>query len=179
MDATHEDLNQVEGIVDHWGDLMATCYAHLQSALSAIEELSKLPEGSPIDAYCYHQASGCVWVALVALAQCGSDAPVPGWGSADAESVCRQARSGEVQRGFVVIEVEQMTTIIFIDESIITDVGNRATVSTNVIPRSSDWVIIPGEEHAHLQYHVVQVCFDFTVKPLEVRVILDFSRVRN
>ncbi len=54
---------------------MATCYAHLQSALSAIEELSRQPEVSPIDTYCYDQASGGVWVALVALAQCGPDAP--------------------------------------------------------------------------------------------------------
>ena len=56
---------------------MATCYAHLRSALSAIEELSKRPEGSPVDAYCYHQASSCVWVALVALAQCSPDSPAP------------------------------------------------------------------------------------------------------
>ena len=77
IDATYQHQNQVDGIVDHWGDLMATCYAHLQSALSAIEELSQQVEGSPIDAYCYHEASGCVWVALVALAQCGSDTPAP------------------------------------------------------------------------------------------------------
>jgi hypothetical protein len=75
--AIHRDRNQDDGIVDHWEDLMSTCYAHLRSALFAIEELSKQPEGSPIDAYSYDQASGCVWVALVALAQCSRDSPAP------------------------------------------------------------------------------------------------------
>jgi hypothetical protein len=76
MDATYPNRNQVDGVVDQRDDLMATCYAHLQSALSVIEELSR-QSVAPSDHYCYDQASGCVWIALVALAQCGSDAPSP------------------------------------------------------------------------------------------------------
>jgi hypothetical protein len=72
-----------------------------------------------------------------------------------------------------------MAKVIFIGESIITDIANRETVDTSIIPRSNDWVVIPGEKHSHLQYHVVQVCFDFTVKPPEVRVSLDESRART
>jgi hypothetical protein len=72
-----------------------------------------------------------------------------------------------------------MAKVIFIDESVITGIENRARVNADVIPRSNDWVVIPGEEHAHLQYHVIQVCFDFTVEPVEVRVILDEHRGRN
>jgi len=75
IDATYPNRHQVDDDVDYRKDLMATCYAHLRSALSAIEELSRRPEVSPSDIYCYDQASGCVWIALVALAQCGSDAP--------------------------------------------------------------------------------------------------------
>jgi hypothetical protein len=66
---------EIDGLVEHREDLMATCYAHLRNALSVIEELLRQPEASPSDSYCYHQASGCVWVALVALGQCGPDAP--------------------------------------------------------------------------------------------------------
>jgi hypothetical protein len=77
MDATYPNRNQIEGVVDYWGDLMATCYAHLRSALSVIEELSRQSEAASGDLYCYDQASGCVWIALVALAQCGSDASSP------------------------------------------------------------------------------------------------------
>jgi hypothetical protein len=77
VDATYPNLNQIDGVVDHWGDLMATCYAHLRSALSAIEELSRQSDESSGDTYCYDQASGCVWIALVALAQCGSEVPSP------------------------------------------------------------------------------------------------------
>jgi hypothetical protein len=72
-----------------------------------------------------------------------------------------------------------MAKVIFIDESIRTDVENRAWVNADIIPRSNDWVVIPGEEHSHLMYHVVQVCFDFTAMPPEVRVSLDESRARS
>jgi hypothetical protein len=54
---------------------MATCFAHLRAALSAIEELSLHPRSSPSDAYFYDQASGSVWVALVALEACDPQVP--------------------------------------------------------------------------------------------------------
>ena len=56
--------------VPQWDEEMATCFAHLKSALSAIEELTHHPESSPSDAYFYDQASASVWVALVALDAC-------------------------------------------------------------------------------------------------------------
>jgi hypothetical protein len=68
--------------------------------------------------------------------------------------------------------------VIFIDESIRTDIENRARVNTDVIPRLNDWVIVPGEAHVHLRYHVALVCIDFTVDPPEVRVSLDEHRAR-
>ena len=56
--------------VPQWDEEMATCFAHLKSALSAIEELTHHPGSSPGDAYFYDQASASVWVALVALDAC-------------------------------------------------------------------------------------------------------------
>ena len=53
-----------------WEESMATCLAHLRTALSVIEELSLHPGSSPSDAYFYDQASGGVWVTLVALDVC-------------------------------------------------------------------------------------------------------------
>jgi hypothetical protein len=56
--------------VSWWNDSMATCFAHLQSALSALEELAINPESSGTDAYYYDQVSASVSVALVALDAC-------------------------------------------------------------------------------------------------------------
>jgi uncharacterized protein (DUF1786 family) len=56
--------------VPQWDEEMATCFAHLKSALSAIEELTHHPGSSLGDAYFYDQASASVWVALVALDAC-------------------------------------------------------------------------------------------------------------
>ncbi len=79
-----------------------------------------------------------------------------------------------------VIRSEHVAEVIFIDESIITDLEHRTRVKTDVIPRSNDWVVIPGDEHSHLEYHVIQVCFDFTVTPPQVRVSFRReSRARN
>jgi hypothetical protein len=60
----------VEGVEGDWADHMASCYAHLRSALSIIDELSVHAGASPSDGYFYDQAVQCVWVALVALAGC-------------------------------------------------------------------------------------------------------------
>jgi|SRR5580658_7755625 hypothetical protein len=76
IDSTDPKQHSVYG-VDNRDDLMANCYAHLRSALSSIEELAMHPGASPTDTYCYDQASGCIWVAVVALAQCGPDAVAP------------------------------------------------------------------------------------------------------
>jgi hypothetical protein len=57
MEPTYRNRNQVDGVVDQRDDLMATCYAHLQSALSVIEELSR-QSVAPSDHYCYEQAEG-------------------------------------------------------------------------------------------------------------------------
>jgi hypothetical protein len=43
-----------------------------------------------------------------------------------------------------------MATIIFIDESIITDIENRPRVDTDIVPRSNDWVVIPGEKQRRI-----------------------------
>jgi hypothetical protein len=56
--------------VPQWDEEMATCFAHLKSAISVIEELTYHPGSSPGDAYFYDQASASVWVALVALDAC-------------------------------------------------------------------------------------------------------------
>lgn len=76
-DAIYRNRIEIDGVVEHREDLMATCYADLRSALAVIEELLRQPEASPSDSYFYDQASGCVWVALVALGQCGPGAPSP------------------------------------------------------------------------------------------------------
>jgi hypothetical protein len=78
-DSIYLNRNEIDGIVEHQDDLMATCYSHLRSALSVIEELLGQPDASPSDTYCYDQASGCVWVALVSLGQCGAGAPSQKW----------------------------------------------------------------------------------------------------
>jgi len=70
IDSRDPQNDSVDGVANR-SDLMANCYAHLRSALSSIEELATHPAASPTDSYCYDQATGCVWVALVALAQCG------------------------------------------------------------------------------------------------------------
>jgi hypothetical protein len=49
---------------------MATCFAHLRSALSAIEELSIHPAAQMGDFVYLELASGSVAVALVALDEC-------------------------------------------------------------------------------------------------------------
>jgi hypothetical protein len=72
-----------------------------------------------------------------------------------------------------------MAEVIFIDESVITDLDNRARVHTDALPRAGDWVVIPGEGHAHLKYHVLLVCIDYTVDPARVLVNLDESRPRH
>jgi hypothetical protein len=72
-----------------------------------------------------------------------------------------------------------MTEVIFVDESVITDMDKRARVNTDVIPRVGDWVVIPGEEHAHLKYHVLLVCIDYALDPPQVQVNLDESRARH
>jgi len=69
-----------------------------------------------------------------------------------------------------------MAKVIFIDESIITNLENRPRVNTDVIPHAGDWVVIPGEEHTQLMYHVLLVCLDFTVHPPVVKVRLDENR---
>ena len=69
-----------------------------------------------------------------------------------------------------------MAKVVFIDESIMTDLEHRPSVSTDVIPRAGDWVVIPGEEHAQLMYHVFLVCLDYRVEPPEVKVRLDEHR---
>jgi hypothetical protein len=69
-----------------------------------------------------------------------------------------------------------MSNVIFIDESIMTDLKDRPRVSTDVIPRAGDWVVIPGEEHARVMYHVFLVCLDYTAEPPEVKVRLDEHR---
>jgi|GEM_PF-5506271 len=66
-----------------------------------------------------------------------------------------------------------MAEVVFIDESIMAKLEHRPRVNTDVIPRAGDWVVIPGEEHAHLIYHVFLVCLDYTVDPPEVKVRLD------
>jgi len=65
---THRDY----GCSGIWEDGMATCFAHLRSALSAIQELSLHPGSSLSDAYFYDQAAGSVCVALVALDACAA-----------------------------------------------------------------------------------------------------------
>jgi hypothetical protein len=62
--------HQEDGLVAQWDDRMATCLAHLRSALIALEEVTLLPGSSPGDTYIYDQASASVWVALVALDAC-------------------------------------------------------------------------------------------------------------
>jgi hypothetical protein len=69
--------------------------------------------------------------------------------------------------------------VIFIDESVIKDLEHRASIETDVIPRAGDWVVIPGEEHEHLKYHVLMVCIVYTVEPPHVLVSLDESRARH
>jgi hypothetical protein len=76
IDSTNPQKQSVNDVANR-GDLIANCYAHLRSALSSIEELAMHPGASPTDTYCYDQASGCIWVAVVALAQCGPDAAAP------------------------------------------------------------------------------------------------------
>lgn len=72
------DPRQIGAVADQWDDLMATCHAHLHSALSVVEDLSVHPRASLSDIYSYEQVSGHVWVALVCLAQCGPDGTWPG-----------------------------------------------------------------------------------------------------
>jgi hypothetical protein len=60
-----------EAVGRPWEDCMPICVAGLRGALSAIEELSLHPGALLGDAYMYDQASAGVWVALVALKQCG------------------------------------------------------------------------------------------------------------
>jgi hypothetical protein len=76
--STHPDdppPHQNDSPIGLWEDAMATCIAHLRTALSAIEELSLHPKSSPSDAYFYDQASGSVWVTLVALDACAPQVP--------------------------------------------------------------------------------------------------------
>ena len=69
-----------------------------------------------------------------------------------------------------------MAEVIFIDESIMKDLKDRPRVNTDVIPRAGDWVVIPGEEHSRLLYHVFLVCLEYTVDPPRVKVRLDEHR---
>jgi hypothetical protein len=49
---------------------MASCFAHLRSALSAIGELSLNPTASPSDSFYFELALRSMSVALVALDNC-------------------------------------------------------------------------------------------------------------
>jgi hypothetical protein len=69
-DPRHTQWIEKDHLVTWWNDSMATCFAHLQSALSALEELAVNPESSASDAYYYDQVSASVSVALVALDAC-------------------------------------------------------------------------------------------------------------
>jgi hypothetical protein len=66
----HSQWIEEDHLVAWWNESMATCFAHLLSALSAIEELAINPGSSRGDAYYYDQASASVSVALVALDAC-------------------------------------------------------------------------------------------------------------
>jgi hypothetical protein len=68
---------QTSKIVDHWQDQMASCYSHLRSALSVIDELAEHPAFSG-ESYAFDQASGCVWVALTLLDECSARRGVDG-----------------------------------------------------------------------------------------------------
>jgi hypothetical protein len=59
-------------VVDRWQDQMASCYSHLRSALSVIDELAEHPAFSG-HVYSIDQISGCVWVALTLLDECNEE----------------------------------------------------------------------------------------------------------
>jgi hypothetical protein len=71
-DPRHAQRIEREHLVAWWNDTVATCFAHLQSALSALEELAINPESSGGDTYYYDHASAGVSLALLALDACAA-----------------------------------------------------------------------------------------------------------
>jgi hypothetical protein len=66
-------------VTNSWEDYMANCFAFLQSALSAIEQLSDHPGALVSDECLYGLAKASVLVALVALDQCDPVIPLGAW----------------------------------------------------------------------------------------------------
>jgi hypothetical protein len=63
--------------VEEWEEMVATCAAHLRSALLILDELTFHPGSAREDAYAYELASRVTCVALVALEQCQLTLPIP------------------------------------------------------------------------------------------------------
>ena len=57
-------------VVDDWEELVATCVAHLRSALLIIEGLSRHPHSALEDAFAYDVAARATYIALVSIDEC-------------------------------------------------------------------------------------------------------------
>jgi hypothetical protein len=73
VDGGHEMLSAVGGrlVTNHdWEDCIATCAAHLRSALLILDDLACHPQSSFEVAFAYDLASRATCIALVSLDEC-------------------------------------------------------------------------------------------------------------
>jgi hypothetical protein len=70
MNQRYKCVRPTSEFVDNWEDRVATCVAHLRSALLILDGLASHPESALEDALTYDLAARATCVALVSLDDC-------------------------------------------------------------------------------------------------------------